>query len=291
MFDSRQFIGAKKPTKQSASRSLHSRVNPEEQPIPQEDYEKQVEAQQDQSENQVWTQVKVAPQSQPVSNLSDSSSSINDSSKQPPPEIRDLPAGRQGESGSRLGQDQMDEAESVSNDEDNDERDYFEHLPKPLPEETLLIWKSASRPFKKRNRQFYTTIATIVVLISLILFFAGQFLPIAVVISIAFLAYVLSSVPPHEDEKKITTYGVRVDKELYYWEEMGRFWFDEKYGSKILHVEIVRFPGRLTLLLGDLKEEELEDLLKEVLIKQKPEDTLFDKSATWLQEKIPLDTA
>lgn len=171
-----------------------------------------------------------------------------------------------------------------------DQNDPFGHLPKPLPEETILTWSSASRPFKKRDRQFYTTVATIVFLISLILFFAGQFLPIAVVISVAFLSYVLTSVPPTDNSKKITTYGIRVDNELYYWEELGRFWFDEKYGSKLIHIEVIRFPNRLTLLLGELKEEDLELILQEVLIKQKPEDTFFDKTANWIQEKIPLDS-
>lgn len=272
MFDSGQFVGAKKPSKQSSANPLYSRINPVAEPISQET-----------PEEEQWVEVKVPPQPRPISNFSNL----------PSLEERDLPAGRQG-TPSPARQDERGEArvdlESQSEAVD-DERKYFEHLPKPLPEETLLTWRSASRPFKKRNRQFYTTIATIVILISLILFFAGQFLPIAVVISIAFLSYVLSSVPPNESEKKITTYGIRVEDELYYWEEMGRFWFDEKYGSPIVQIEIIRFPGRLTLLMGDLKNEELEDILKEVLIKQKPEDTFFDKSANWLQEKIPLDNS
>ena len=169
------------------------------------------------------------------------------------------------------------------------ESELFKHLPKPLPEETILTWRSPSRPFKKRNRQFYTTVGAIVFLISLILFFAGQMLPIAVVISVAFLYYVLSTVPPTDNEKRITNYGIHVDEELYYWEEMGRFWFEDKYGQKLLLIEIIRFPGRLTLVLGDLDQQIIEDLLKEVLIMEKPKDTFFDKSAKWLQEKIPLD--
>lgn len=160
---------------------------------------------------------------------------------------------------------------------------------KPQTEQTLLTWSAASRPFKRRNKQFYTTIGIIVFLVSIILFFAGQFLPIAVVISVAFLAYVLSSVPPHEATYRITTFGVRIEDQLYYWEELGRFWFDERYQQKMVHIEVARFPGRLTLMLGQLTETDVEELLKEVLIKQKPADTFFDTSAKWLQEKIPLD--
>lgn len=165
----------------------------------------------------------------------------------------------------------------------------FAGTPKPVTEETVLTWSAPNRPFKKRNKQFYTTVAIIVFLVSLILFFAGQFLPIAVVISVAFLAYVLSSVPPQEANYRITTFGIRVENNLYYWEELGRFWFDERYQQKMAHIEVARFPGRITLMLGEVQEEDLDELLSEVLPKEKPADTFFDSSAKWLQEKIPLD--
>ena len=160
---------------------------------------------------------------------------------------------------------------------------------KPIPEETILEWTAPSRPFKKRNRQFYTTVGAITFLISLILFFAGQFLPIAVVFSVAFLAYVLSSVPPESIVNKITTHGLRSDNQIFYWAELGRFWFDEKYQQPLLHVEVARFPGRLTMMLNNVTRDQLSDVLSEVLLKEKPKDTFIDKTAKWLQEKIPLD--
>lgn len=170
-----------------------------------------------------------------------------------------------------------------------EESEMFPGQFKPIPEEDILLWEAPSRPFKKRNKQFYSTVATIVVLISMILFFAGQFLPIAVVISVAFLAYVLSSVPPNNVKHKVTTYGFRLEDQLYYWEEMGRFWFEDKYGQRLIKIEVARFPGQLTILLGEVNQSDLEEILMEVLIKEKPKDTFFDKSAKWLQEKIPLD--
>jgi hypothetical protein len=161
---------------------------------------------------------------------------------------------------------------------------------KPIPEETIVDWEAPSRPFKKRTRQYFTTIAVIVLLVSMILFFAGQFLPIAVVISVAFLAYVLSVVPPSIVSHSITTYGLRIEGNLYYWDEMGRYWFTEKYGQKLLHIEIARFPGRITVLLGDISEKEMDEFLSEILINQKPTPTFLDKAADWIQEKIPLES-
>lgn len=160
---------------------------------------------------------------------------------------------------------------------------------KPLPEQDILLWTAPSRPFKKRNKKYYSTMAIIALLISLILGFAGQLAAITVVIAVVFLAYVLSVVPPQKINFKITTWGIKVEKTLYYWEELGRYWFTDKHNEKILNVECARFPNRLTILLGDQDQEIVNKVLSEVLLNQKPEPTLYEKAASWLQEKIPLD--
>jgi hypothetical protein len=167
-----------------------------------------------------------------------------------------------------------------------------EQSSRPQPEKVLIEWQAPARPFKKRNRQYYTTIVLIVFLISLILFFAGQFLFIAVIIALAFLAYVLSSVPPEIVRNRITTYGIQADQQLFHWEEMGRFWLGERYGQAMVHVEVSRFPNQLTLLLGDKPDikSDVVEYLSQILLQEKPKPTTFDKAATWLQEKISLDT-
>jgi len=166
---------------------------------------------------------------------------------------------------------------------------YFADIPKPKPEEIVFEWRSLSRPFKQHKRQHYSTIIIIVFLISLILFFAGQFLPIGVVIAVTFVYYVMSTVAPGEVLNKITTLGLRQEDQLYYWEELGRFWFNQRYGQKMLQVEVARFPYRLTLMLDTAEETQLEEILSRVLLKEKPKATAFEKASAWLQEKIALE--
>jgi len=160
---------------------------------------------------------------------------------------------------------------------------------KPLPEQDILQWTAPSRPYKKRNKKYYSTMVIIALLISLILGFAGQLAAITVVIAVAFLVYVLSVVPPQDVNFKITTWGIKVEKTLYYWEELGRYWFTKKHNENILNIECARFPNRLTILLGSQDQEMIKKVLSEVLLNQKPEPTLYEKAANWLQEKIPLD--
>jgi len=160
---------------------------------------------------------------------------------------------------------------------------------KPIPEEIIVEWAAPSRPFKKRNCQFYSTVAIIVLLISMILFFAGQVLPIAVVISVAFLVYVLYSIPPGQAQNKITTYGIRTDDSIYYWEELSRFWFEDQLDEKMMLFELNRFPWRVILLIQPEDQEDFRSLLKDVLLEQKPPVTQVDKWANWLKEKLPLE--
>jgi hypothetical protein len=165
-------------------------------------------------------------------------------------------------------------------------------LYRPIPEEALLTWEAPARPFKKRNKQFFSTVLIIAILIALILFFAGQVLPVALVISVVFLVYVTAMIPPHNIAVKLTNYGIYIDKEAFSWQEMGRFWFEKKQGFDTLQIELARFPNRLSLVLikGETpNKEDLKLVLSEVLLEEKPKPTTFEKVSLWLSEKIPLE--
>lgn len=165
----------------------------------------------------------------------------------------------------------------------------FPDVPKPIVEEVVFEWSAPSRPHKQRQRKYFGTIAIFVVLIGLILFFLSQFLLIGVVIAIAFLVYVLEMVPPGMVDHQITTFGIRVEKTLYYWDELGFFWFGQRYGQKMVHVEVARFPWRLTMMLGNVPEDDLKTLLSQVLVNRQPELTTFEKISQQLQKLIPLE--
>lgn len=157
-------------------------------------------------------------------------------------------------------------------------------------EKLLLEWTAASRPFKKRDREYYTTIAIIVFLLALILLFAGQFLLIGVIISLAFVSYVLASIPPEPVHNRITTFGIRTGEQIYYWEELGRFWFSEKYKSHLMHVETGRaFPPQLILVLDGADKEEVKKAMLKYSVFETPQPTWLDNSAKWMQDKFPLE--
>ncbi len=160
---------------------------------------------------------------------------------------------------------------------------------KPMPEEKLLEWIAPSRPFRKPKRSFFVNVTVIGILIALILFFANQFIVVAVVFAVVFLVYVLYSIPPGDVLHSLTTYGIRYEAQLYYWEELGRFWITQSKGQNILNIEVGRFPNRLSMLLGEIPPEDMIMILSEVLLHERPALTQVETWAEWMKQKVPLD--
>lgn len=165
----------------------------------------------------------------------------------------------------------------------------LEYLPTAIKEELIVDWVAPSRIFKARQRNTFVTLAAMVFLICLILFFLNQFLLIAVAMALAFLYYVLNTVPPSRVKNQVTTFGVRIEDSLYFWEELGRFWIKQKDGHDLLMFEVGRWPFRLTLILNEIDPGEMTDFLSQILVNQEPAPSFFDKAADWIERNIPLE--
>lgn len=158
---------------------------------------------------------------------------------------------------------------------------------------TLLVWEAPSRPFRKKDRSFYTTIAIIVVLLTLILFLAREFLLIGALLSLTFVAYVLAFVPPHHVKYRISTQGVTIGEDFYFWHFLDAFWFKESNGHKVLHIQTrLRFPAQLMLVLDPAKPE--EEKVKKLVARflpyvEVPYKTWMEKWSEGLQKHFPLE--
>lgn len=161
----------------------------------------------------------------------------------------------------------------------------------PQPEETLYSWDAPVRPFKRRSKEFFTTIAAIIFLVSVILFLAKEFLLIGAILATGFLAYVLASVEPEHTKHILTNKGIRTADKLLTWDQLGRFWWQDKWGVDTLHVETpTQFPGRIIMVLGQGDKSAIENHLKQYLIMEQPEPSWLDNASQWLSDKIPLES-
>lgn len=157
---------------------------------------------------------------------------------------------------------------------------------------TLLSWEAPARPFRKKERSYYTTIAILAILITLIVFFWLQdFLLIGVILALAFVAYVLAFVPPHRITYKISTQGITIGEDFYFWHFLDAFWFKEKEKQKILHIQTrLRFPAQLMIVLGDQEEEKVKKIVSRFLpYVEVPYKSWLEKWSESLQKHFPLE--
>jgi hypothetical protein len=164
-------------------------------------------------------------------------------------------------------------------------------VPVPPTEDTLLTWSAMSRPYKPLDRQIFATGVIIAVLISIIAAFAGEWMLIAVIVAGVFAYYMWSTVPPEMTEFAITSKGVRAHNQLHLWQELTRWWIDEKVGHRMLVIEApLSVARRLHLILGDTPAEKVQEALSKYLPMEKPVETSMDKAGRWLAEKFPLNS-
>lgn len=155
------------------------------------------------------------------------------------------------------------------------------------PERDLITWTAPSRPFKRRDRQFYTTVFAIAGIISLILFLAEGIMPVILIVALVFLYYVLSTVPPENIEYKITSKGVKIAGKLTEWQAMSRFCFGERSGGEILIFETFLIPGKIEIMINP----EIKDGLKREISAYIPYEEIaasgLDRITNWVAQKLP----
>ena len=130
-----------------------------------------------------------------------------------------------------------------------------------------------------------------VFLLVLILLLAREFLLIGAILSVAFVAYVLAFVPPGNVKYKISTQGITIGEDFYFWHYLDSFWFKNKEGSKVLHIVTrFRFPAQLMLVLGEVDEEKVKKTVARFLpFHEVPYRSWMEKWTEGLQKHFPLE--
>jgi hypothetical protein len=159
--------------------------------------------------------------------------------------------------------------------------------------EVLVSWEGPSHPFKRRNRTFYQTVAAITFLCVAIVFFLHEFLLIGVILSIAFVVYVLSTVPPVPVINKVTPLGFEHSGRLFRWMELSAFWFEKQWDETVLVVATrLPYPAQVRVVVKSVTTAKLKEVIGKYLeYKQKPPKNFIDRISDWLSQRIVLDSA
>jgi hypothetical protein len=158
---------------------------------------------------------------------------------------------------------------------------------KPSEEKTFLKWVAPSRPFKRRNRDFYITVVTIASLFGLVVFLIEGVMPILLLISLIFLFYVMSTIQPDDVEYQITNLGILIDGKRSSWETMNRFWFTKRLGSELMVVETVNLPGRLEIMIKPELKGDILKTMSDYLTHEQVSPSLIDKVTASFSKVLP----
>ena len=155
----------------------------------------------------------------------------------------------------------------------------------------LLEWTAPGRPFRKRGKQYYLTALLIVLLVEVILFLFSQYLLMLVVLSLLFVAFALSSVPPKNFTYRVSNEGIMIEDSFFLWQELYDFYFRRRDKMETLHIRTQAFlPGELIITLGNEDKEKIKHALLPYLpFREYVKTTFMDKAGDWLSKNFPLD--
>lgn len=154
-------------------------------------------------------------------------------------------------------------------------------------ERDLFTWTAAARPFKRRNREFFITVAAMAGVVGLVLFIIEGVLPLILLISLLFLFYVMSTVEPANIEYKITNFGIKVANKRTDWNDMKRFWFVKRMDSELLIVETFKLPGRLEMVIKPEIKEDVKKIISDYIPFEQEPASYIDKATTWVSGRVP----
>ena len=160
-----------------------------------------------------------------------------------------------------------------------------------LNEEKILFEsEAAERAYQKKDKDFWVTAIAILILVSVILIFIKEFFLIMALVSVLFLYYSLSVVPPENIKNKITNRGVYFGELKYDWTVLRKFWFKKSMSSLTINFETeLRFPKMISLVIKSSDQEKL----KEIVIKKIPllenSPTFVDRLTKWFADRLPLE--
>jgi hypothetical protein len=154
----------------------------------------------------------------------------------------------------------------------------------------LLQWPAPERPFRRINRQVFSTILSLAFLLGVILFFIEGAMPVITLIAVIFLYYVLGTIPPRTVTHRLTNWGIETEGHRWNWDDMTRYWFDGDKDHRMAVIELISgFPRHLRILLGEsIKEDQLKSHLEKYLIHDRPEPNWLERIEKWSKSKINL---
>ena len=154
----------------------------------------------------------------------------------------------------------------------------------------FLTWEGNSRPHADdpTTASYNRTYTVIGIVIGVILIILQEFFLLLLIGSMLFVRYVLAKVPPEKITYTLSTHGITIDKDTYYWSELLQYFFTEYNGENILAVDIAGATvPRLFISFNKKDKQAIKDVLDQHLIYiENPPKSVLDRTYDSIMSKL-----
>ncbi len=158
-----------------------------------------------------------------------------------------------------------------------------------MEEKIVFEWDSYERPHKKWTKEFYSSVIVMAFLASVIFFFIEGVMPVLVIWAMVFMLWAMSRTEPRMERYAISSWGLKTKERTYRFEEMNNFWFETKWGGRLMRINLEKAPWHLVIVINSEEEDTIRKLMLQNVVYQEPQITWVDRLVKWLGNKIPLE--
>lgn len=158
-----------------------------------------------------------------------------------------------------------------------------------VQEKTLFEWKTPSKVERNWKRSDFVQYLLFLSLLGLIVLLLADFLLLLVYVAAAFILTMYLQSKPTYLNCKITTIGIKVEDQYYYWQQLSQFWFETKNKTHFLYIrDLIGNYRHRRLIITEVDEEKMQTIIGKYLLFKKPQQTRWEKFVQELLDKTPL---
>lgn len=119
------------------------------------------------------------------------------------------------------------------------------------PIQTVYKWKAPERIFNPKGRQWYISVAFIVIIIVAYSALTANYLLILTLIMLLILLYALNTFPPKILTHEITNKGLKIFDKIFVWNKIDGFWVSRRAEQYVINIDLVNEDmNRIIILVG-----------------------------------------
>ncbi|TRZ42336.1 hypothetical protein D4S03_12355, partial [bacterium] len=120
-------------------------------------------------------------------------------------------------------------------------------------------------------------------------YFIEGIMPVLVIWAMVFMLWAMSRTEPRLEKYAISSWGLKTKERTYRFEEMTNFWFETKWGGRLMRINLAKVPWHLVIVINSEDEDKIRKIMLQSVTYQEPTVTAVDRLVKWLGDKIPLE--